>query len=55
MDEEEKEAEHDGDDNVGADAEDSVDGIDAENDEDKEAEGEEYATTDSDSQKVIRL
>lgn len=53
MDEEEKEDEHVGDDNVGADLEDSVGGNDAENYKDKEDEGEEYATTDSDSQKDI--
>ncbi|XP_050909942.1 uncharacterized protein LOC127123804 [Lathyrus oleraceus] len=49
MDEEEKEAEHVGDDNVGAGVEDSTGGNDAENDEDKEDEGEKYVTTDSDS------
>ncbi|XP_050897098.1 uncharacterized protein LOC127103905 [Lathyrus oleraceus] len=40
MDEEEKEVEHVGDDNVGADVEDSAGGNDDVNDEDKEAEGE---------------
>ncbi|KAI5418664.1 hypothetical protein KIW84_043042 [Lathyrus oleraceus] len=49
MDEEEKEAEHVGDDNVGDDVEDYVGG----NDEDKEAERGEYALADSDSQKDI--
>ncbi|XP_050895602.1 uncharacterized protein LOC127102246 [Lathyrus oleraceus] len=51
MEEEEKEAEHGGDDNVGADVEDSAGGNDVENDE--EVEEEEYATTDSYSQEDI--
>ncbi|XP_050877845.1 uncharacterized protein LOC127081650 [Lathyrus oleraceus] len=53
MDEEEKEVGHGCDDNVGVDVEDSAGGNDVENDEDKEAEGEEYATTDSDSHKDV--
>ncbi|XP_050916329.1 uncharacterized protein LOC127131451 [Lathyrus oleraceus] len=47
--EEEKEVEHVGDANVGIDVEDFAGGNDAENDEDKEAEGEEYTNADSDS------
>lgn len=43
MDEEEKEAEHVGDDNDGANVEDPASGNDVENDEDKEAEGDECA------------
>lgn len=53
MDEEENEAGHGGDGNVGADVEDSASGNDVENDEDKEVEGEECAITDSDSHKDI--
>ncbi|KAI5448534.1 hypothetical protein KIW84_015810 [Lathyrus oleraceus] len=49
---EENEVEHYGDDNVGADVEDYAGGNDAENDEVKEVEGEEYATTDSDIRKI---
>ncbi|KAI5429683.1 hypothetical protein KIW84_034309 [Lathyrus oleraceus] len=51
--EEEKVAEHGDDNNVGADVEDNVGGIDAENDEDKEAEGEECATINSNRQEDI--
>ncbi|XP_050916070.1 uncharacterized protein LOC127131179 [Lathyrus oleraceus] len=53
IDEEEKVAEHGDDNNVGADVEDNVGGIDAENDEDKEDEGEECATTNSNRQEDI--
>ncbi|XP_050875599.1 uncharacterized protein LOC127079233 [Lathyrus oleraceus] len=53
MDEVEKEAKHGDADNVEVGVDDNVDGNDAKNDEDKEAEGDEYATTDSDSQEDI--
>ncbi|KAI5388604.1 hypothetical protein KIW84_074320 [Lathyrus oleraceus] len=50
---EEKEAEHGGDDNGGADVEDSIGGNDVETNEDKEAKGEEYVDANSDSQEDI--
>ncbi|KAI5443962.1 hypothetical protein KIW84_012551 [Lathyrus oleraceus] len=53
MEEEEKEVEHGGDDNVGADIEDSVSGNDDVNDEDKKVVGEENATIDSNNQDDI--
>ncbi|KAI5423418.1 hypothetical protein KIW84_046393 [Lathyrus oleraceus] len=53
MEEEKKKAEQGGEDNGGTDVEDSANGNDAGTDEDKEAEGEEYATTDLDSQEDI--
>lgn len=55
MEEEKKEAEQDGDDNGGTDVEDSTSGNDVETDEEKEAEGEEYAIADSTSQENILL